>query len=1048
MNGNILKMLLRSIRATFGRYMAILAIVALGVGFFAGLKSSEPAMSGTAHDYLEQQRMYDFQLMSSLGLTDGDVQAFNELEYVKYAEGGYTLDVLLQRDEKQEAFKFLSITDEVCVPVLIEGRMPENAGECLVDSLFFTSEDIGSKIRIAPGNEQETLDMLRYGSYTIVGIAKTPRFISVERGSTHLGSGSISGFVLLTEEGFDSDVYHELLVCAELPYTAFSDEYDAARDAMEGDIKAFLNQRGALRYKELKAEADQEIADARKELDEGWQEYEDGKQEARDELADAAAQLRESQEQLDYGLGQIDAYQKQIDDAYVQIPLGIADIDRQLEQNALDQTALQTKMADFAARKTAAIAPLEEAVKDKQAAVDQYTGVEGKEEQLKAARDELEAAKTALSAKEAEFASEEGQLQIEAYTLSATEQALKENRKMLSDNYAGLPSQQAELDANRAYLEASQYDINSGWEDYYEAVEEVEKELADAFKELEDGEQELLDAIAEIDEELQLDLYTLTRDENSGCATFKNDVSIVDAIANVFPVFFALIAALVCSTTMTRMVTEERTQIGTLKAMGYSSGAIMSKYLLYSGSSAFLGCVAGFALGVTVIPYIVWIAYNILYDYAKLEFYYDLTMCLSCLAVAVLGTLLVTWYACRRELSAKPAELIRPKVEGRGKRVFIEYIKPLWKRLSFLNKVTIRNALRYKSRVFMMLLGIGGCTALLVAGFGVRDSVVNVLGDQYEKIFLYDLSVKYEPEDFSAQDDVEKLWSGQADCVLTYQAEATLTNTVDEKTARLIAAQPGSLEGMIELFNDEGSIPCPGEGQAVLSTRVSQQLELEAGDSIRVTTDDGLDRELLITAICENYVGNYIYVSPETVDDQPNNTAILSVREGVDAAALGAKLRSEEGISYVSIMAQEQEMMAESMASLDMVVLLLIVCSGALAFITLYNLTNINLLERIREVATVKVLGFYPKETASYILRENVMLSFLGAAVGMLMGKIFHGFVISLLQVEGMCFGDEVAPLSYALGFVMTIVFAWLCNLAMRGKLEKVNMTESLKSVE
>lgn len=1038
MNRNILKMLLRSIGATFGRYVAILAIVALGVGFFAGLKSSEPAMSSTAHNYLEQQRMYDFQLMSTLGLTDEDVQAFNELDYVEYAEGGYTLDVLLQRGGKQEAFKFLSITEDVCVPVLLEGRMPENAGECLVDSLVFSSEDIGSKLKLALGNEQETLDMLRYGSYTIVGRAKNPRFISAERGSTHLGSGSISGFVLLTEDGFDSEAYHELLVCAELPYTAFTDEYNAARDAMEGDIKAFLNQRGALRYKELRAKADQEIADARKELDdarkeldEGWQEYEDGKLEGEEELQDAAKELNDSQYMLDRGKEELEAYQAQLNATYESISANLEDVKPKLQEA---QTAENTAAAELGNIQRI-LQPYKDAVEN---AADEAARLSALE---------------ALDNKQTELALDKWSYEygVASETRKAYESALTELETALEQ----LPAQQAQIDASWAELASSQNLIMIGWDRYHEGVATLEKELADALKKLEDGEQELidgeqelLDAIVEIDEELQLDLYTLTRDENSGCATFKNDVSIVDAIANVFPVFFALIAALVCSTTMTRMVTEERTHIGTLKAMGYSSGAIMSKYLLYSGSSAFFGCVAGFALGVTVIPYIVWMAYGILYDYAKLQFYYSIEMCLACLAVAVLGTLLVTWYACCRELSAKPAELIRPKVEAKGKRVFIEYIKPLWKRLSFLNKVTIRNALRYKSRVLMMLLGIGGCTALLVTGFGVRDSVVNVLGDQYEKIFLYDLSVKYEPEDFASQRDAEKLWSGQADYVLTYQAEATLINDVDEKTAQLIAAHPGSLEGMIELLNDEGGIPYPIEGQAVLTTRIAQQLELEAGDSVRVTTDDGLDRELLITAICENYVGNYIYVSPETVDKQPNNTAILSAKDGIDAAALGARLRSEEGIGYVSIMAQEQEMMAESMASLDMVVLLLIVCSGALAFITLYNLTNINLLERIREVATVKVLGFYPKETASYILRENVMLSFLGAAVGMLMGKIFHGFVISLLQVEGMCFGDEIAPLSYALGFAMTIVFAWLCNLAMHGKLEKVNMTESLKSVE
>ena len=1038
MNKNIFKMLFRSIGATFGRYVAILAIVALGVGFFAGLKSSEPAMSSTANDYLTENRMYDFQLMSTLGFTEEDVEAFKELDYVSYAEGGYTLDVLLQRGEKQEAFKFLSITDEVCTPVLLEGRMPEKPGECLADAVVFSSEDIGSKVRVALGNEEDTLEMLRYGSYTIVGIAKTPRYISVERGSTHLGSGSISGFIFLDEEGFDSEAYHELLVCAKLPYTAFTDEYDAARDALKDDVKAFLNQRGTLRYKELKAEADEEIADARKELDEGWQEYEDGKKEGEEELEDAAKELNDSQYMLDQGREQLRDAQAKIDKGYAEIPAGIEEINKQLAVLEPQEKELGGALNEISAKEKETLDALYselEAVKNSDAPEEEKAAAEATINET-------------IAAVQEQFKAQKGQYEGQYKDLVNGIAAAKNQKQELIGMLESLPEQQKQVDNAWEELEHSQTLIYIGWDRYHEGVDTLEKELADALEDLEEGEQELLDAIAELEEELQLDLYTLTREENSGCATFKNDVSIVDAIANVFPVFFALIAALVCSTTMTRMVTEERTQIGTMKALGYSSGAIMSKYLLYSGSSALLGCVLGFVLGVTVIPYVVWMAYGILYDYAKLQFYYSITMCLGCIAVAVLGTVLVTWYACRRELSAKPAELIRPKVEGKGKRVFIEYITPLWKRLSFLNKVTIRNALRYKSRVFMMLLGIGGCTALLVTGFGVRDSVVNVLGDQYDKIFLYDLSVKYEPEEFASQAEVEKLWENKGGYAMTYQTEATLTNDVAEKTAQLIAAKPGALDGMIELFNDDGKIAYPGEGQAVLTTRISEQLELEPGDSILVSTDDGLDKELVITAICENYVGNYIYVTPETVDNQPNNTAILKVNEDVDAASLGAGLRSEEGIGYVSIMEQEKEMMADSMASLDMVVLLLIVCSGALAFITLYNLTNINLLERIREVATVKVLGFYHKETASYILRENVMLSFLGAAVGMFMGKLFHRFIIGMLQVEGMRFGDEIAPLSFILGFAMTIVFAWLCNLSMHGKLKKVNMTESLKSVE
>ncbi len=1043
MNQNLLKMLLRSIKSTIGRYLAILAIVALGVGFFAGLKSSEPSMRGTAANYLQQQNMYDFQLMSSLGISEENVEALGELDFVRLAEGAYNLDALVQRGDKQEAFKFLSLPEEVCLPVLLEGRMPEGPGECLADSMAFDASAIGTKIQISPGNEEDTLDMLCHEAYTIVGIAKTPRYISANRESTHLGSGQIKSFVYLQPEGFDSEYYHELLLCCHIPYAPFTDEYNEMRDALSEEIKTAFNREGAQHYKKLRAEADEELADARQKLDEGWQEYADGKKEAEEELEEAAKELNDAQYQLDQGREQLRAAQKQLDTAHAQLPGALANLDKQLETAKAAQSQLETEYAAFLADKASQLAPYEAEAAAKQQA---YDSLAEDHPDKAAALAALEQAQAALAAVQAPLDGADAQLQQGLAELAANVAMLDATRTAMKEQFDALPAQQRQIEAGLQELDAGQREINENWGKYHEGAAEAEQELADALQELEDGEQEYLDAIEEINEALQLDLYTLSHAENPGCATFQSDVSIVDAVANVFPVFFALIAALVCSTTMTRMVTEERTQIGTLKAMGYSAGSIMAKYLLYAGSSAFLGCCLGFWLGITVIPYVVWVAYSMIYDYAKLEFYYSIPLCLACLLVAVLGTLLVTWYACGRELAAKPAELIRPKVEGKGKRVFLERIGPLWRRLSFLNKVTIRNALRYKSRVCMMLLGIGGCTALLIAGFGVRDSVVNVMGDQYEKIFLYDLSVRYEPEELSGP--VESYWGKDSDrFALVYKAEADIQSENGAETAQLVAADGASLQGIIAFFDDQGELAYPRAGEAMLSKRLAEQLGVKQGDSITVQNEDGVELQLQIVAICRNYVGNYLYVSREAVREA-DNTAWLCAAEGVSAETLGAALRSEDGVSYVSILDQEQKQMAESMSSLDIVVALVIVCSAALAFITLYNLTNINILERLREIATVKVLGFRPQETASYILRENVMLSFVGAAVGLYLGKLLHGVIIRMLQVDGVSFGEDIALVSYVLGFAVTILFACLCNLAMHGKLKKVNMAESLKSVE
>ncbi|MBR5429826.1 MAG: ABC transporter permease, partial [Firmicutes bacterium] len=659
------------------------------------------------------------------------------------------------------------------------------------------------------------------------------------------------------------------------------------------------------------------------------------------------------------------------------------------------------------------------------------------EEALAAAQTGLETAQGALETVNAQFAPQEAELagneqavngglaQLDAKEaeLKAGEAAIADGRKQLDAAEAELKAAEDSYPANQSKIFDAQWTINDGWwqlqkgrEDYEEGKLEAEQELRDAEQELHDAEQELADARAEVEEDLRLEVFTLDRDSNPGYLTFGNDIRIVDGLANAFPVFFTLVAALVCVTTMTRMVGEERTLIGTMKALGYSGGVVMSKYLLYSCSAALLGCVAGFFLGTSVIPYLVWIAYGILYDYARLDFYFGPLMAALCLAASVLVTLLVTWLACRQELREKPAELIRPKAPKAGKRIFLEYLGPLWRRLPFLSKVSLRNAFRHPLRVLMLLLGIGGCTALLVAGFGVRDSVSHISDYQYGEIFLYDLSVSLDTDDFTDDASAAALWQDETSAwSMTRQEPVTLYAGDREKSSRLIAAADGALEGMISLHDEQGELPFPQAGQAVITEKIAETLDLRVGDSLTLVTDGGERLEVQVSGVCKNYLNHYVFLNAASLKQAQNNTALLRVREGVDENRLGARLRAAEGVDYVSLSSQERETMERSMASLDLLVLLLVVCSGALAFITLYNLTNINIMERTREIATVKVLGFFPGETASYVLRENRLLAVLGAALGLALGKLLHYVVIRAVVVEYMSFDVRITPLSYAI---------------------------------
>ena len=1083
-------MLLRSIRKSLGRYLAILAIVALGVGFFAGLKSSYPAMLSTADRYLREQRFHDFRLLSTLGFTEADVEAFEALDFVALAEGGYFADAWMERDGRRLPLAVLSLPEKVDLPVLTAGRMPETAGECLGDSRVFGAADLGGTLRLCADNGEEVLELLPGREYRIVGLVRSPRYMSENRGDTTLGSGKLAAFVLLPAAAFDSEAWHELRLWCDSPGALYSEEYDSAHERLEPKIESFLNRRGKLRYAALRAEADGELLDARVEIDDGWKEYEEAKADAEKEFDDAEKKLSLALFEINAAQSDVDENRRKLEDGMKQLPAakreleaGRAELEAQAAVLAGQRAELTQRQEQFAQARAQALQEVEDAFAQQAAALaEQRSGCElqlavllavpdpdeatlAQIEQLRAALETLAAQQAALpglkeqtlaetaalidgSAEAQALAYWDAQLTAGEQRLNREEQKLDAAAAQIEETERNYPRYSAQLDYAAAQVGVGRAEYEKGLAEYREEKAKAERELADAEQELLDAEREYADAVKEADEALELELFTLDRDSNRGYVTFDNDIRIIDALADAFPIFFALVAALVCVTTMTRMVGEERTEIGTLKALGYSAGTIASKYLLYAGSSAFLGCMAGFLLGSALIPWVVWVAYGIIYDYARLDFYLSPLMGGLSLAAAVLGTLLVTWLACRFELREKPAELIRPKAPKAGKRILLERLTPVWKRLSFLAKVSLRNAFRYPLRVLMMLLGIGGCTALLVAGFGARDSVAHISDYQYGEIFLYDLAVSIDPEDFSSDAEAERLWTAEADGVMTWQEPVTLTAGAYSKETHVIAAGDTGFGELIRLYDEEGPLPFPGKGEAVVTEKIADVLQLHIGDSIGLRLDDGTERTLPVSGVCRNYLGHYVYLNAASIDSPQNNTALLRAREGTDPDRLGARLRGEEGVRYVTLTRQERESMEQSFDSINMILLLVVLCSAALAFITLYNLTNINIMERTREIATVKVLGFTPGETAEYVLRENFLLSFLGALLGLFLGKGLHSLIIRALVVENMSCEKRIAPLSYAMALVLTLVFTALSNLVMRGKLEKVDMAESLKSVE
>lgn len=1116
MNRFTLRMLFRSIRSGLGRYLAILAIVALGVGFFAGLKSAQPSMLSAAENYFASSHMQDFQLLSTLGFTEDDVDAFRSLETVSSAEGAYFADAAAGVGGSVEAWHFMSLTQEVSLPQLTAGRMPEKADECLADEKVFRESDIGSTITISEENDGETLDLFAFRTYTITGLARSPRYMSGDRGSTSILSGSLKGFIYLRPEGFVSEAFHEILLWCDLPGSLYSSEYSHAADAAEKPVRDLLSVRGRLRRSSLLHDAEEMLAEAQDEIDSGWNEFREGEQKAEEELAAAREELDAAEKEIYKGWTRVESGRKELEDGMAAIPGArekIASGREELESNRAQLEESEEEVKLFRAMYEEAVSMLDEeearlsellqeadltryaalrqyyeAVAEHQAEVIVLQGMidsAGEDADFSALQTRLEAAQEALAQAQAELAAAESSYvpddsavvtaedviaglherasELEAQLADAEAQLadgraqLAEAEKQLDEAEAALDKAERDYPSNLAQIEYAENELLQAEKELAEGRTEYEKAAADTESELAEGRGKLLDAERELAENreevlsrLSLELYCLDRSKNAGYVSFQNDTGIVNAVSYAFPVFFALIAALVCTTTMTRMIHEERTVIGTMKAMGYGSGAVMSKYLLYSGSSALLGCVLGFFLGTRAIPYIVWVAYSVLYSFSGEAYYYDPLLYAICLVVSVPGILSVTWLTCRNELSSRPAELIRPKPPGNGKRVFLEHIRPLWQSLSFLGKVTLRNAFRYRQRFIMMILGIGGCTALLVAGFGLRDSISDLGALQYGEVSLYDISVSLDPDEFSSDNAAAAIWEADVlSCAMTRQEAVTLIHGNKEINTHAVAADAETLPQVIDLHDGSGrALPFPKKDESVITKKLSTRLSLSQGDTAVLRLEDGTELPVTITGVCENYVNHYIYLSRDTLGSPRNNNALLRLPDGADADRLAASFRTVDGISYVSLTSYEREMLEMSISGLDLVIVLIVVSSGALAFITLYNLTNINIIERSREVATVKVLGFTPHETAAYILRENRLLSVLGALLGLVLGKLLHRFVMGLVDVESMTCPVKISLLSYLFSFVITVLFALGTNLVMRRKLDRIDMAESLKSVE
>ena len=676
--------------------------------------------------------------------------------------------------------------------------------------------------------------------------------------------------------------------------------------------------------------------------------------------------------------------------------------------------------------------------------------------------EQISQTETALAAQEAELSATKATIDSGLAEVTAGLATIEKNLPSVESGLTKIDEGFSQIETGRKELKDAKNDLADGWEAYNEGKAEADAEFADAEAEFADARADLEEAREEIDDIKAPDTYVLDRMTNIGYACFESDSSIVDGIAKVFPIFFFLVAALVCMTTMTRMVDEQRTQIGVLKALGYSNSAISAKYLFYSGSAAFIGCAIGFFGGCYLFPKVIWIAYGMMYDFSEqLVYILDVPLGILCLAVALLCSMGATLFSCYADFREVPAQLIRPKAPKSGKRILLERIPFFWNRMGFLYKVSFRNIFRYKKRFCMMILGISGCTALLVAGLGINDSVKNVVNDQYDQIQLYDCSVTFDKEMTEKRQSrfISKIEGEVEDVLFVYQNTADMIAGGREKNINLIATSDTTdMKRYMDLHDGKGNpVSWPGEGEAVICNNLADDYNIAVGDTITLRDEDRNEVSVTVSDIYENFVYNYILTTPSTLSDgwgyhPEKKTAYIHLKaEKDDDAAIhqsAAKILDEDRVVTVTVNNDLRNRVNNMMQSMNYVIILVVICAGALAFIVLYNLTNINITERIREIATIKVLGFYPKETSAYVFRENIFLTAISGLVGLGLGKWLLSFIVDQIQVDLMCFKDEISLLSYFLAFILTFFFSALVSVAMYGKLNKISMTESLKSIE
>lgn len=1182
MSRSLLLDILRTIKHSKSRFISIIIIVALGAGFFVGIKSTGPSMSTTAAEYFKDNNLMDIRIQSSIGLTNSDLDTIRSIEGVdgvmaeKFVDAlvlvngepeididgsqistrAYSIDLTLL----QEYYYGVDNSDFINRPNLIEGTYPTKSNQCLVDASALSTPEsyqIGNYIKLEEDSNTD-LSGMTVTEFEIVGIIESPYYLSFERGNSHVGSGKIGTFIYIPESAFNTDYYSEIYVtvAGSDALSPFSAEYDDLIDSVSVKIEAVASECVTARAESLKESLPSQISEAQKEYNKNKAQLEDGLKEAEAQIALYRKYVEDPEgaynEAVSEAAGALGIAENEFNGSQSEYYAAVETYNNNLEayktartaqeeqykklteaerQYNSAQSALNTAQSGVNTAKqlvtstesvissansiltslqayqdgqmddsqlSQVLSTLQGINPDLYASITSLSAVSMATEAIALINPYLEQQKSQLATYEAQLQDSQAQLdqysekfQQAAIVLNAAKTAYEQADAQLDTAYDELNNFYNELEGTKTQLSTAQIELMlnqssvsddlatlktliANAQTYLDkAVSEYSAAKTSAETKLTEAENKIADALALYNKLDAAKWNIYNRDSTPGYTSYESAVNNVNVLANIFPVIFFLVAALVCLTTMSRMVEEERTQMGTMKALGYSNGTIMAKFIIYALFASLIGASVGILIGIYALPYAIFKAYSIMFTMPPLKYTFPVVYILIGMGISVVTTLIASLVAAIRELRVNPASLMRPKAPKPGKRVLLEHIGFIWKRMSFTSKVTTRNLFRRKARFIMTVIGIGGCTALILASSGLYSSINGLMAMQYDEggIANYDVQIVF-AENQTDDSTIMQLLNDDSritSIMLSSMLSVTGGSDNSEKTEDIYMFVPkdsSKLSSYIKLWNrtaDE-ALTLDNTG-AIITEKFAEDTDTDIGDRIWIETSDGERIYIPVANITENYTFSYVYLSEDlyqylfqkpveynyaigTVDDTILTDSQSKNSSSTKKASLAAELMSYDSINAVAYVSDTIDTLNEVINVLSIIIVIFIVAAGLLAFIVLYNLSNINISERQRELATIKVLGFHDKEVSSYIYRENVVLTLLGIIFGLFAGIFVHKLLLIYCAVDTVMFVQELSWYCYVIATVLTAVFAVIVNAIMHKKIKSIDMVESLKAVE